>query len=206
MRIFEKVMIALFILGIVFQLSVLPGGALFIGISLAMLATIYFNFSFLLFNGLELRNIFKKSNYTNLNALDVIITFFAGLSLSIALVGVMFYLLVLPGSAIMLIVGKGGLFLCTVGFLILFLNKKMGSAKRSLIRIIPVLIICLWISTLEKYSWIEYRYREYPDYANAYKNALEAENIGVEEANRMYEILEIEREKMEEERNKRDSQ
>lgn len=113
----------------------------------------------------------------------------------------MFYLLILPGSGLLLVVGNLGLVLCLITSTVLFMKKEVASAKAALIRIVPVLIIGVWISLLNKYDWLEYRYSQYPDYLNAYKNAIEAESIGAEEADKMYEILERERIKMNEEMN-----
>lgn len=164
MRIIEIICLVLFFLGVLFQLMILPGGSLLIGLSMTLLACVYFYLGFLLFNGLKLRKIFKKENYIDIHFVDVIISVFAGIFLSISLIGIMFYLLLLPGSSIMLTVGSYGLCFISIVFAIIYLMNKVSAARRALIRSIPFFIFSLWVLSLGKYDWIKYRFSDYPYY------------------------------------------
>ena len=66
MKITEKVLIALAIIGIVLHLNMIPGGSILTILSLMSLSCMYFYLGFALFNGLRFREVFKKENYKNL--------------------------------------------------------------------------------------------------------------------------------------------
>jgi hypothetical protein len=93
MRVLEKALVILVLIGIVFKLLHYPGGGLLIVIGLFLLSILYFALGWLL----------MRDRATKVNRLGISIP--AGLSLSIICSGIMFKLQYWPGSGVMLLAG-----------------------------------------------------------------------------------------------------
>jgi hypothetical protein len=132
---------------------------------------LYMYFSFALFNGIRFRNIFKKQSYQGISALRITGAVMTGFALSITLVGLMFKIMSWPGAAVNLGVGLAGLIIAAI----------IGGVKYALssatyyIRIFKRIGLYGAIGTLlfflPKDYWITAKYRNYPEYVEAYKKA-----------------------------------
>jgi len=85
MKLFELIMAVLILVALAMKLSLFEGGGFLSTIFLLIMANFYFLFSFLLFNNIELKNIFKKSAYQNTTPKRIIFSIAVGIILSILL-------------------------------------------------------------------------------------------------------------------------
>ena len=108
MRVIEKVLIILTVIGIAFKLLHYPGGGQFIVIGLFLLSILYFGFSWLLMRDRETK------------AMRLGIAIPAGLCLSILCAGIMFKLQYWPDTGPMLLAGT----ILTVSMLIVILAVR----------------------------------------------------------------------------------
>jgi hypothetical protein len=72
MKKFELIFVVLGLVSILLNLFLIPFANLFMLLSLSILSVFYLYFSFAFFNGIQLRNIFKKVAYTDVSALRIV--------------------------------------------------------------------------------------------------------------------------------------
>lgn len=92
MKITEIISSILFLFGLTLKLLQWPGSSALIVLSLTIASFYYFLFGFAVFNGVKLKNIFKKEIYNDLNAFKIVFAILIGLSLSILVNGIMYKL------------------------------------------------------------------------------------------------------------------
>jgi hypothetical protein len=102
------------ILGIVLKLLHIPGSGVLTVLTLSTLSMFYYVFSFALFNGIRLRDIFKKASYKDTNAKRIIGAIGLGFALSAITIGGLFKLQFWPGATVQLMAG-----LVTTGLILL---------------------------------------------------------------------------------------
>jgi len=174
MRLLEKILVVLVIIGGLFKLALFPGSAAILGLSITTLSILYFSFSFLLFNGIKLRNVFKKSSYQNVSRNRIIGAIGTGFPLSIVLMGFLFDLLILPGGLAMLYVGLTWLGLVFVVIITRVLKSGVNPYYRGILtRLIPIASFCLLMYLTPVEKQIDFFYRNHPEYAQAYKEYLQ---------------------------------
>ena len=116
MKKFERIVGIIAIFGIILKILNIPGSSILNSLALTMLSMLYYAFSFALFNGIRLRNIFKKAAYkeTNTNAKRIIGAIGLGWALSAIIIGGLFKLQSWPGANVQLMSG-----LATLGLILL---------------------------------------------------------------------------------------
>ncbi len=150
MTLFEKIILFIIGLGLMFKLLYIPGPLLTLG--LLILSSYYMIFGFTILNSIKFKDIFKRDAYKNVSELRIIATVFIGLGVSIVMVGILFNTLSIPGP--MLIIGLIYLTLFLVFFS--FLAKEKSSLyKRVMIRLIIILLF--------GYSLVFYPFSKYRD-------------------------------------------
>lgn len=79
-------------------------------VALGVLSTYYFFMGISVANGISLKAMLKKQSYQGMSAQLIIGSFAFGYSASVVVIGVLFKILLIPGSGIMLIVGSKPLY------------------------------------------------------------------------------------------------
>jgi len=93
------------IIGISLKIFNIPGGTSLMVWALLPLSIFYFVFSFAFFNGIKLRNIFKKASYKDTNAKKIIGAIGFGWGISLIIIGGNCKLQLWPGAVILFLTG-----------------------------------------------------------------------------------------------------
>lgn len=176
MKLIEKLIIALLVIAVILKFLLVPsGGALFVLFSL-LLAMLYAYFGFLLFNNIRFRNIFKKVAYNGISSWKIIGAIATGISLSIAIIGMMFKGQHYPGASFMILAGIFSALIIIIISLIKHSKKKSSYYKNIIIKTGIAVIVCSILYLVPSKFWLEIKYRNYPDYVQAYQRSLEQPN------------------------------
>lgn len=187
----EIIMGALSILALGLNLLLVPGSGLLTFLTLSILSIIYFILGFALFNGIQLRNVFKKESYTDVSGSRIIGAVGTGWALSATINGIMFKFQSWPGAEINLNAGLVGLLIVVIIGKIKYSKNRSEYYTRIFKRIVIFGGLGLVLMLFPKTSWVELKYRENPDYVDAYKKAM-ADPDNKE----LRENVEVERQKM----------
>jgi len=172
MKKIEQITVALAILGVVMKLLLLPGNAAFIGISLPILATIYFPLGFFYFNSIPIGKIFRKSSYNGISVPRGFGTFGAGLIFSILSTGILFKLLQLPGTGNMLTIGlTGGILLFFVILAKYYTNRDSSFYRSMFFRTLIIVGISGILFATPGLTLVKIFYRDNPEYVKAYEQS-----------------------------------
>lgn len=191
MKKFELIFVILGLVSILLNLFLIPFANLFMLLSLSILSFFYLYFSFAFFNGIQLRNIFKKEAYKETNALRIIGAIGTGIVLSQTIIGLIFKFNEWPGAFVMMSVGLSGLTVVTIVGLIQFLKNKIDYYRLIFKRIALFGGLTLLLLLLPSSLIFEYKYRNYPDFIHARKQSID--NPGNKE---LYDKAEAERRKV----------
>src|SRR5690554_4892641 len=94
----EIIIGTLSIIALGLNLLLIPGGGVLTVLTLSTLSTIYFYFSFALFNDIRFRKIFKKDSYENISRWRIIGAIGTGFALSATTAGLMCKFQSWPGA------------------------------------------------------------------------------------------------------------
>lgn len=191
MKKFELIFVILGLVSILLNLFLIPFANLFMLLSLSILSFFYLYFSFAFFNGIQLRNIFKKEAYKETNALRIIGAIGTGIVLSQTIIGLIFKFNEWPGAFVMMSVGLSGLTVVTIVGLIQFLKNKIDYYRLIFKRIVLFGGLTLLLLLLPSSLIFEFKYRNYPDFIHARKQSID--NPGNKE---LYDKAEAERRKV----------
>ncbi|MEQ8474413.1 MAG: hypothetical protein RIC35_24665 [Marinoscillum sp.] len=171
MKKLELILSAIAIIAFVMYMLLVSGALLLLLLSLTTLSIIYMYLSITLFNGIKLRGILKKSSYSGISTLRIIVTILTGVALAFTITGIFFTLFYWPGSKFNLSIGLIGLLIALIISLIKYLSTKAPVYISILKRVVIYSMVGLTLYLLPKYTILEYRYQNYPDYVEAFKNA-----------------------------------
>lgn len=163
MKLTEKIVGVLMLLGILMKLLYLPGGDILIVVSFTLQATIYFYLGFAFFNGIRLRKIFKKESFEGIKSGRMIGAILFGMALSTAVIGLMFFILSLPGSDLMINVAAIWIGVALVVSLIRYLVNKSSFFKRVFIRIAIYGIPTVAALMIGEEEFIKFKFRNHPE-------------------------------------------
>ena len=178
MKKFEIIVGSIAVFGIFLKILHIPGGSILIGVAVMTLSIFYYVFSFAIFHGIKLRNIFKKVSYTDTNAKRIIGAIGLGWGISLIIIGGEFKLELWQGAEIQLVTGllfTGIILLIAIFF---YFRNKVEYYKRIFKRILIYgglgLILYLIPATtfLELYYGSNPYYTEHPDFEKHYKKML----------------------------------
>jgi hypothetical protein len=148
----------------------IPFAAMLLVLSFSGLSILYQWFSFALLNGIRLRNVGKKQSFSGISGRRIAISIVAGISFSIAVIGLMFKFMRWPNAHQMLLMGVIPLVVIGSISIIKFITTKDVYYKKMLIRIgiIGGLSVAFMIAP---YFWFDLKYRDFPEYRAAVKAA-----------------------------------
>lgn len=138
-------------------------------VSTAILALFYMYLSFAILNGIRGRLIFTKGTFKEINNLRIIGTVALGLCYSLVLITMLFTLMLWPSMLVNLIVAIIGLLIGGGLSLWKFMKDKNPVYKGIIVRTSIFLILAIGLLVLPKYSVLEWRYGDHPEYVEAFK-------------------------------------
>ena len=150
------------LLSLVLILLMVPLAGVLTILSLSLLSVFYFYFSFALFNGIRLRNIFKKSAYEGVTALRVLGAALMGFVLSVTIMGILFKVQDWPSSHGLLIAGLLGLTIVLIVGGIRYFKTKSGYYTAIFKRIAVFGGLTVFLLTIPEETFLELRYRSHP--------------------------------------------
>jgi len=140
MKITERILIGLGILGILLRMLHWPGGNIALVLSLSLLAIFYFAGSYFLFNPTKVTTV-DGIDYKQASAPRVTMAILTGMSLPVAVIGILFKVMYWPGAAVMLLVGAITLLPFAVVALVTYSVKKEEFYKEIAFRTVVVLLL-----------------------------------------------------------------
>ncbi|HMR55944.1 MAG TPA: hypothetical protein PLM56_06095 [Cyclobacteriaceae bacterium] len=167
----KKIEMVLFIaaaLGAVLMLNVDDDSTLVI-LSFSSLSLFYFFLSFVLFNDIRLRDIFKKSAYHNTNAKKIIGAIVLGFTISIIIIGALFRFLLVEGGNLLHLFGLMVLIVILIINVILYLRSMEKYYVNTLIRTIIYGVLGVILFYTPHSAFLRIYYRGYPEYIELYK-------------------------------------
>ena len=187
----ERILVLLVALGAILKFTLISGGSVLFLFSLLALITIYFYFSFLLFNGIRFRHIFKKHAYKGISGLRLAFVILSGFSLSVLLTGVVFKLMYWPGAGVNLLLGMSACLIVLVLAIIKYFGKKENFYRGIIFRFTPCFVIGFLLYSVNRQSLVNFQYRNHPQFAKAFIER--EEDPSNEEKNKK---VEVERDRM----------
>ena len=173
MKKLELLLSTIAIIAFVLFMLLIPKSTIILVLSVLLLSMIYFYLSVAIFNGIPTKKAFKKSSYASFSNNRIVLSILTGLALSFTLVGIIFKLLFWPGAEVNLIIGLTGLLIASVtGTTKLFMTRDSFYGN-ILKRTVTYGLVAVISYLLPEYTLLEYRFRDYPDYVEAYKIAVE---------------------------------
>ena len=166
----EIIFSVLFVLGFILFLSRIPGASITIIVSLGLLSSLYFCFSFAVLNGIPLRKIFKKESFHGIKTLRIIGTVLTGICISGIIMGILFRVMSWPGSLVMLLFNGIGLVIIAVTLILKQLKNKSKLNTLVLSRAAIFCILALLLFFTPTYTFDALRFgKEHPEYIEALK-------------------------------------
>lgn len=155
-----------------FNLLNVPAMAVLFVLIMSVFALFYFYCSLILLNDIPFKGIFNKESYKGWGFLRIILSFFGGIIISIAIIGLMFHVQYWPGSTILL---SFGLFL--LASVLIVAQMKLQSSDSAFWsglrgRALVFLVITGVVAVLPHSTWVEIKYRNNPEYVAAFKEAI----------------------------------
>jgi hypothetical protein len=173
MKKLELIFVLLSLVSILLNLFLIPMANLFMLLSLSFLSLFYMYFSFAFFNGVQLRNIFKKVAYSDVSALRIVGAIGTGVALSQTIIGLIFKFNEWPGAFVMMSVGLSGLLVVAIVGFIQFTKNKIDYYRNIFKRIALFGGLTLILVVLPSNLMFEFKYRNYPTYIAAYKKFID---------------------------------
>ncbi len=140
MKTAEKVLVGIITIGFVLKLLHVPGGSVALILSLSLLSLFYFAASYFLYNPTNIL-IVDGISYKKTDTMKVLLAVLTGMSMPVALIGLLFRLMHWPGAAVMLFVGVVTIAPIAIANLILFLKRKDDFFRQVAIRTVIVAIL-----------------------------------------------------------------
>ena len=173
MKLLEKILGFVIIISISLHFMLLPWMAIVTILCCLMLSCLYFYLSFFLLNNSGFKKTFKKKSYEDLTTLKTATSILLGIGYSIIPMGVLFKLLMWPGSKVMLLLGIIFSTLVFLGIIISDIIYKKNLTKSVIVRFTILISFGLSSYIISDVYIVKSKYREYPKYVNAYVNYLE---------------------------------
>ncbi|NEM96608.1 hypothetical protein [Pontibacter burrus] len=168
----EIVLGAIALIALMLNSLLAPFGNLLTVLSISAISVLYMYLSFALFNRLRLRHIFKKDSYNGISTMRIVGAVLTGLALSITLIGILFKFQAWPGATINLGVGLSGLVIALLVGAVKYTRSKSDYYTKIFKRIAVYGGIGLIMLLLPEETWLEFKYRNHPDYVKAVKKAM----------------------------------
>lgn len=142
-----------------------PGSALLMGIVALLLAQFYLFLGLALFNGIGLRQLFKKDSYAGLSKLRILGSIAAGVGLFTTVIGIAFRVQLLPGGIFIITLAL----LCLLPVLITAIVRHSPDKKSFyqplILRLGAAVVLCLLGAFTPTSSISDFKYRHHPERA-----------------------------------------
>ncbi|MCK5847025.1 MAG: hypothetical protein KAG84_06275 [Bacteroidales bacterium] len=150
MKRLEKILGLLSLLSLIALIIEVPGGLLLSIVTMLFLSFIYYPFGFAFFNDILLRKIFKKDAYKGVSTWKIVGSIAVGISLSSALMGILFKINHWPGADFNLYVGLVTMLLILIISVYKYLNTKSAFYLRIIKRVLIVgsIGILVWVISI----------------------------------------------------------
>ena len=171
MKKFELILGTLCFIGLIMNFLMLTGGGIISVLGICTLSSFYMYFSFAFFNNIPLKKIFKKESYHGISRKRISGTVLTGFCLSLATIRILFRFQSYPGAVFNLYVGTLGL---TIAFIVGVLKYQKNHSSfypNILKRIVAIGSLSLVFAILPKFMFMELKFRNYPVYIEALKEA-----------------------------------
>lgn len=169
MKTTEKILGVLFLIGIILNLAVIPGGSTLTILAGGVLAMIYPLIGFFVINDLKINQLLK-GGFKNIKPLHIVGAIFTGMAMSMLLIVLMFKLMMWPGASFMVIVGVFSSLSIIVIAGIKYALSKSVYYRHVLIRLIPLSVLVLLLFTFSS-TIREIKYGDAPEYLKAIEAA-----------------------------------
>lgn len=163
----EKILFTIFIIGLIFKFNLWPGGAIMTILGLLGIATCYFPLGFYFINH---KSVFKKK-------LGLSILY--GWLLSISLIGVLFKIMLWPGSYVMLLVGGISIIPLLIGAIAMNIKSDEEAKifnRNLLIRTSTIAFLTLVFFIVSSERILKFQYRSDPKLYELYLEELNSDN------------------------------
>ena len=151
----------------------LPHTAIPMYIFFSIASLLYCYLGFAIFNGIPIRNIFKKDAYKGTNPKRIVGAICTGYALSMVILGIFFKVMSFPGAGIMLTVGLACLLVVTAVAMVRYVKTHSQFYIGIFVRIAIIGGLGLLLFLLPPHTLINIKYRNYPEYLEALKNSLD---------------------------------
>lgn len=141
MKVAERILLILILIGVALKFAHIPGGGALSILSISITSFFYLIGSYFLFDPKKSIEV-SGTTYYKASSTRVVVTMLTGLSLNIALVGLLFKLMHWPGAAVMLIFGLLGLLPITIISVIKYSRLGDDFFKQIAIRNGVLMVIC----------------------------------------------------------------
>ena len=157
------------LIGLIMRLNFIPGGSLFLLLALTTLGFIYNILGFAIFNGIGLRQIFKKESYKGLTPLKIFGAIGVGWVLSSTCMGILYKILQWSDAENILITGLVLTLILLIIALMRFVKNKAPFYKRILKRIALIGGFGLILSFVSDLTLVKIEFRNHPRYIEVFK-------------------------------------
>lgn len=172
MKKFEILVAIISLVALCMNIMLIPGGGILTVLCLSALSLLYLFLGFALFNDIDMKEIFKKESYLGKSILRILGGVGTGISLSATVIGLMFKFQSWKNADNNLLVGLSSLFILTVVVLIKYSKNKSYYYSNILKRSFLIGGFGLILLLTPTSMYIDYKYRNYPEYMNALKNLI----------------------------------
>jgi hypothetical protein len=168
-----ELVLAFFVgVGMLARIFWLSGGIIYT-LATLVLSGIYFVGGFFLLNNVSVKQIFMRlPNMMHVPTGRAVMSVATGVVFAILLIGILFQIMLWPGSGILL----QGIFLLGILFFIATLNSKKWEGdfyQGFLIRASIIGVLSMMALYIPKYKQVEWMYRDYPTFVDAWKKHIE---------------------------------
>ncbi len=168
----EQISVALFVISFVLNFLLVPVAPMVINISMVTLAVVFAVRAYGGFVKFELKSANSKTihRFTKIS-LDQLEMKFGGWGLSVTTLGILFSTMIWPGGRALCNIGAIAISITTVILMVRWRVKKTPLNKPLLYRILVISAFLLLFLVIPLEQRVRFKYRDYPDYAEAIINA-----------------------------------
>lgn len=152
------------------NLFLIPGSSILLTLSLSALSVMYLYFSFALLNNVSLVAVFKQKALNKISIFKTLGAILVGGALSVALIGVLFKLMQWPNANFLFFATLPFILISGGVYFVLFKKNKEPYYKNILIRLWIVGSVVFLLFILPKDLLLDFKYRNNPDYLEAFKD------------------------------------
>jgi hypothetical protein len=168
----EISLLAVIIISILLKVFSVAGADVLLGVSLSIMAMVYYPFGLFIINSIPIRKVFKRESYKGISFLKGFGSAATGITLSIVLVGIMFKFLLYPGASVMLSVGLiSSSFILSITLYKFLADIRAKFYRQMMVRMLVFIAFGSILFFTSGTSLVGFFYKDYPEYVKAYEEA-----------------------------------